>query len=266
MDKTTVTGTILGYMLILIGIKLSGDLRMFWDTPSLFIVFGGGCCAMLVAYKAETVKTVLGGIKMAYSQPKEYNYMKLISSIMLLAESARKEGILSLETKIAEIEEPFLARTLQLVVDSVDAGLIEEVITTEIESTANRHGSVKGAMDFLASIVPAFGMIGTIIGLVCLLKNLDDVSTIGPNMSVALITTFYGTIASNFMLMPFAKKLEERAQEEEMYQEIIGCGVILIAKGINPRVIQEKLLSFMSEKNKNTFTELHLAEELNQGG
>lgn len=264
MDKSTVAGTIAGFLLIIIGIQLSGNLKMFFDLPSIFIVAGGGCSAMLVAFKGSKVKAALGGIKLAFQAPKDLNYMKLISNILSIAESARKEGILSLEPKIAEITEPMLARTLQLVVDSVDVALIEEVIDTEIQATSQRHGDVKDALDFLASVVPAFGMIGTIIGLVCLLGNLDDPSSIGPNMAVALITTFYGTIAANLCLMPYGKKLEERAGEEDLYNDIIGRGVVLIAKGVNPRVVQEKLLSYLSSRDKDAFNELHLAEELSQ--
>ncbi len=264
MDKTSVAGTILGLLLITIGIKISGSLKMFFDISSICIVFGGGLASLLVAFKGEKVKTVLGGLKLVYKAPNEYNYMKLISNILMIAESARKEGILSLEPKIAEIEEPFLARLLQLVVDSVDAKLIAEVIDTEIQATSQRHADIIDALNFLASVVPAFGMIGTIIGLVCLLGNLDDPSSIGPNMAVALVTTFYGTIAANLFFMPFAKKLGERAAEEDMYNDIIGRGVILIASGTNPRIVQEKLLSYLSEKSRDTFNELHLAEELSQ--
>lgn len=262
MDKTSVVGTFLGLTLIIMGINLSGNLKMFFDIPSIFIVFGGGCSALLVAFKWEKFKSAISGMKMTYKAPKDYNFMKLISSILMLAESARKEGILSLEPKIAEIEEPFLARLMQLVVDSVDSKLIEEVIDTEISATSRRHADIKDAIDFLASVTPAFGMIGTIIGLVSLLGNLDDPSSIGPNMSVALVTTFYGTVAANLFLMPFGKKLEERAIEEDLYNDIIGRGVILIASGTNPRIVQEKLLSYLSEKSRLTFNELHLAEEL----
>ena len=179
-----------------------------------------------------------------------------------LTEAARKEGLLALESRIAGIDEPFLARLMQLVIDSVEPNLINEVIETEIASTSQRHADIKDALDFLASITPAFGMIGTIIGLVNLLKDLSDPSTIGPNMSIALITTFYGTIVANLFIMPFAKKLEERAAAEDMYNEIIGRGVILIASGTNPRIVQEKLLSYMSQKSRTIFSELHLSEEL----
>lgn len=261
MDKTSVAGTVLGLLLVGWGIG-PNNLKSFIDFPSMYIVFGGGLCGLLVAYKIERFKAVLNGVKMVYQAPKDYNFMKIISSIISLAEAGRKEGLLSLEPKIAELGEPFLEKLMQLVVDSVEPTLIEEVIETEISSTSQRHADVKDALDFLASIVPAFGMIGTIIGLVMLLKDLNDPSTIGPNMSVALITTFYGTIAANLFIMPFAKKLEERAVAEDMYNEIIGRGVIMIASGANPRIIQEKLLSYLSGKSRTAFNELHLAEEL----
>lgn len=261
MDKTSVVGTVLGLVLVAAGIGF-GSLKSFIHLDSMFIVFGGSLSALLVAYKMERFKAVLNGIKMVYQLPKEYNFMKLISNILTLSEAARKEGLLALESRIAGIDEPFLARLMQLVIDSVEPNLINEVIETEIASTSQRHADIKDALDFLASITPAFGMIGTIIGLVNLLKDLSDPSTIGPNMSIALITTFYGTIVANLFIMPFAKKLEERAAAEDMYNEIIGRGVILIASGTNPRIVQEKLLSYMSQKSRTIFSELHLSEEL----
>lgn len=266
MDKSTLIGTIMGFALITIGIKLSGNLNMFFDIPSIFIVCGGAVSALFVAFKGEKVKQCLNGVKMAYKAPQEFNNMKLISNILTIAESARKEGILSLESKIAEIEEPFFARLLQLVVDSVEEKLIREVIETEIESTSNRHLGVVDAVNFLASVIPAFGMIGTIIGLVCLLGNLDDPSSIGPNMAVALVTTFYGSVLANLLCIPYAKKLADRAAKEDVYNTIIGNGVLMIASGTNPRIIQEKLLAFLSEKGKTEFKEIHLDEELSSNG
>jgi chemotaxis protein MotA len=198
--------------------------------------------------------------------PREFNYMKLISNILMTAEVARKEGILALDARLAEIEEPFMARSLQMVIDGVDVKIIEDILDTELDSRADRHTEVKKAVDFLASVIPAFGMIGTIMGLVGLLGNLDDPSSIGPNMAVALITTFYGAVAANLLFIPYGKKIEERSVEEQLYGEIIARGCLFIAAGVHPRIIQERLLSFMSEKEKVQFNELHLSEELGQGG
>lgn len=266
MDNNTLIGTIAGSLLIMIGIKLAGDLSIFINIPSVLIVFGGGLCAMSVAYSYETVVAALTMIKTAYLAPKEFNYMKLISSILMTADVARKEGILALDSRIAEIEEPFLARGLQMVIDGVDIKVIEDILDTELDSRANRHTDVKGALDFLSSVIPAFGMIGTIIGLVGLLGNLDDPSSIGPNMAVALITTFYGAVAANLLFIPYGKKMEERSKAEQLYGEIIARGCLFIAAGVHPRIIQERLLAFLNEKARVTFNELHLSEELGQGG
>lgn len=266
MDNNTLLGTVIGSLLIVISIKLAGDLSIFINIPSILIVFGGGLASMCVAYSYDTVKAALTMIKTAYQAPREYNYMKLISSILMTADVARKEGILALDSRIAEIEEPFMARGLQMVIDGVDVKVIEDILDTELDSRANRHGDIKGALDFLSSVIPAFGMIGTIIGLVGLLGNLDDPSSIGPNMAVALITTFYGAVAANMLFIPYGKKMEERSKAEQLYGEIIARGCLFIAAGVHPRIIQERLLAFMSEKTRVTFNELHLSEELGQGG
>lgn len=265
MDNSTLLGTLVGGAFIVLGIKLAGNLRAFIDIPSIMIVFGGGTAAMFIAYKAETVKAAFGMIRSCYISSKEFNYMKLISSILMVAEVARKEGILALDSRVSELEDKFMARGLQLVIDGVDVKIIEDILDTELDSRANRHVDTKAAVDFLASVLPAFGMIGTIIGLVGLLGNLEDPASIGPNMAVALITTFYGAVAANLLVIPFGKKIEERSKVEQLYGEIIARGCLFIAAGVHPRIIQERLLAFMSERTRLTFTETHLAEELERG-
>lgn len=266
MDNSTVFGTVIGFFLIVIGIKLAGNLSAFINIPSVFIVFGGGFSALCVAYSGDKVRAALNMIKVCYMAPTEYNYMKMISNILMTAEVARKEGILALDSRLAEIEDPFMARSLQMVIDGVDVKVIQEILMTELDSRSNRHKDVKTALDFLSSVIPAFGMIGTIMGLVGLLGNLDDPSSIGPNMAVALITTFYGAVAANLLFIPYGKKIEERSDAEQLYGEIIAQGVMFIAAGIHPRIIQERLLAFLSEKSRIQFNELHLSEELGQGG
>lgn len=265
MDNTTVFGTVFGSIMLIIGIKLAGDLGIFINIPSVLIVFGGSFAALSVAYSYDKMRASLVMIKACYIAPQEFNYMKMISNILMTAEVARKEGILALDSRIAEIEDPFLARGLQMVIDGVDVKIIEDILDTELDSRANRHTDVKAAVDFIASVIPAFGMIGTIMGLVGLLGNLDDPSSIGPNMAVALITTFYGAVAANMLFIPFGKKIEERSSAEQLYGEIIARGCLFIAAGVHPRIIQERLLAFMSEKSRLQFNELHLSEELGQG-
>ncbi len=267
MDKVTIGGTVLGFMAMIIGVKLGGgQVLAFWDFPSVIIVFGGSMGGMCIAYSWERVNAMFAGIKLAYGAPKEYDYLKLVSSILSISEIARKEGILSLDSRIAEIEEPMLQRGIQMVVDGIDVKLIAEVLDNEIESASSRHADIKSTIDFYASIAPAFGLIGTILGLVGLLRNMDDPSSIGPNMALALVTTFYGAVFANMLMMPFGKKLEERSNAEIQFGQMIAKGCLMISAGVHPRIIQERLLSFLSTADRVKFNELHLDEELKKSG
>lgn len=266
VDRTTFFGSLFGALLIITGIKMNGNLSAFIHIPSLFVVFGGAFGALCVAFSWERAKNAVHMIRACYIAPQEFNYLKIISNILMTAEVARKEGILALDSRLSEIEDPFMARGLQMVVDGVDVKIIESVMETELDSRASRHTDVKSAIDFFASTTPAFGLIGTIMGLVGLLGKLDDPSMIGPNMALALITTFYGAVAANLLIIPFGKKIEERSQSEQLYGEIIARGCLLIAAGTHPRIIQERLLAFLSNQSRILFNELHLSEELKKGG
>lgn len=264
MEKATLIGTVASILLIATSIMMAGSLKAFFDVPSIVIVFGGGLFSMYIAYKAETVTKALYMIKQAYVAPDEFDYLKIISTILSTADVARKEGVLALDAKMSEIDNEYMRRGLQMVVDGVDIGLIEEILTTEIDSTANRHTEVKGVIDFFGASLPAFGMIGTILGLVLLLGNLDDPAAIGPNMAVALITTFYGAVAANVLFIPLGKKVDQRNNIESLYLEIIARGCLMIASGIHPRIIQERLLAYVSQKDRGRFNEIHLAKELKE--
>jgi chemotaxis protein MotA len=241
-------------------------LGAFFHIPSMFVVFGGSMGACMVAFSWERLRAAMLMTRQCYIAPTEFNYLKIISNILMTAEVARKEGILALDSRLAEIEDPFMARGLQMVVDGVDVKIIEQILETELDSRADRHTDIKEAVEFFGAVSPAFGLIGTIMGLVGLLGNLDDPSSIGPNMALALITTFYGAVAANLLLVPLSKKVQERSQAEQLYGEVIARGCLLIAAGIHPRIIQERLLAFLSNQNRVLFNELHLAEELKKGG
>ncbi|NLM16207.1 MAG: hypothetical protein GX221_00615 [Candidatus Riflebacteria bacterium] len=260
MDRNTLVGSILGIVLIGTSIKMGGNLGVFIDLPSILIVFGGAMTAMMVSYDMQTIKAAMIAVWRIFKAPEKFDSVKLVSDMLNISEIARKEGILALDAKISEIENPFLARCLQMVVDSVDMKIIEEVAETEIEERSNRHASVKSALDFYASVLPAFGMIGTIIGLVGLLSNLDDPSTIGPNMAVALVTTFFGTVSANLFFIPAGNKLTERSQAEQLYSEIVAKGCLFIAAGVHPRILQERLLAYLPASQRADFAEKHLTE------
>lgn len=264
MDKSTLVGTVLGVLLVIMAIRMGGNLASFFNIPAMLIVFGGSLAALCVAYSFERVKAALLMVKACYIAPKEFNYLKLVSEILQIADVARKEGILALDSKMEDVNDPFMIRGLQMVIDGVDVQMIEDILNTELDARAARHADVKAAVDFLGATIPAFGMIGTIIGLVGLLGNLDDPSSIGPNMAVALITTFYGAFAANLLFIPYGKKIEERSVVEQLYGEIILRGCQFIASGVHPRLVQERLLAFMSEQSRTTFNEVHLTEELGE--
>lgn len=264
MEKATVFGFGAVALMICASIMSSGSLKAFFDIPSIIMVFGGGLCSMFIAYQADSVKRALIMIKQSFAAPNEFNKLSIISSILTVADIARKEGVLALDAKMTEIEDPFMRRGLQLVVDGTDVGIIEEVMMSEVDNTANRHTEIKGVIDFFGASLPAFGMIGTVMGLVLLLGHLDDPAAIGPNMAVALITTFYGAVAANAVFIPIGKKVDQRNSIEAQYMEIIAKGCLMIASGTHPRIIQERLLAYVSETDRAKFNEIHLAKELKE--
>ncbi len=219
---------------------------------------------MFIAYQADSVKKALFMIKQSFMAPDEFDKLSIISTILSVADVARKEGVLALDAKMGEIENPFMRRGLQLVVDGTDIAIIQEIMSSEVDATANRHTEIKGVIDFFGASLPAFGMIGTVMGLVLLLGHLDDPAAIGPNMAVALITTFYGAVAANAIFIPIGKKVDQRNNIEAQYMEIIAKGCLMIASGTHPRIIQERLLAYVSESDRAKFNEIHLAKELKE--
>lgn len=242
MDIGSIIGLVLGTLFIIGSIVTSGPLGAFYDVPSILVVIGGTFSALTIRYQLpvifNSIKVVL---KVIFNQSPRSN--ETISQIISLAETARKESILALEK--VEISDTFLKKGVQMAVDGKDPETIQAVLNIELDSLQERHGSGRGVLEGAAELAPAFGMIGTLIGLIVMLGNLDDPSSIGPAMAVALITTFYGAILANFIFLPMAGKLKNRTNEEVVNRQIIISGVISILAGENPRVIREKLESFL---------------------
>jgi chemotaxis protein MotA len=177
----------------------------------------------------------------------------MIKQILEIAGFARQEGILALEAKVATLEHPFLMKALNLVVDNADHTFLDETLDNEIYMIKERHDTGRKVVEFLASVVPAFGMIGTLIGLVQMLRNLENPATIGPSMAVAMITTFYGAMAANLFFTPLARKLEFRSAQERFFLQIIQKGCLLIAGGVSPKLIEESLLSNISRTDREAY-------------
>lgn len=249
MDIATLLGVVLCFAFVIISIFLGQDgpagIKYFIDAQSVMITVGGAFAAVLTGC---TMKEFIGGLKsigIAFKVP-ALDAAAIIKKIIDLSNVARKEGLLSLEEAAGDIDDAFLKKGIMLVVDGTDPDLVRGILDTELVSIDDRHKKNIGFWDNVASMGPAWGMVGTLVGLVMMLYHMDDASTIGPAMAVALITTFYGSLMANWICTPIATKLKQINNAEMQVKEIMIEGLLSIQAGENPRVIEEKLKSFLS--------------------
>ena len=262
MDLATIMGFIFGTVFIVISIMLKGSLSTFWDSASVMITIGGTFSALLISYPLDKFLNCLKTVKHVLKKP-NLKEEEIINSIIDLANVARKEGLLALEEKANEIEDEFLQKGILLIVDGTEAELVRNILDTELSFIERRHSLSQGFWKTMASLGPAWGMIGTLIGLINMLQQLEDPSTIGPNMSVALLTTMYGSLLANFFATPTVNKLKDRSSGEMLTKELIIEGLLSIQAGENPRIIEEKLKAFFApsvrskigESNENDLKE-----------
>lgn len=247
MDLATIIGIISGCGLVVGAILMGSGLGAFIDAPSLLVVGGGSVAAMLIAFP---LSTVIGSIKIALKAFFSPNQSPdaVIERIVDLAVKARKESIIALEKE--EIEDPFLAKGIRLVVDGTAPNLVSSILRTEIGFMKQRHLSGQSVFKFLGGMAPAYGMIGTLIGLVQMLQSLDDPSSIGPAMAVALLTTFYGALLANIIALPIAQKLGGKSGDEVLMMEVTIQGVLAILEGDNPIIVRSKLEAYLSPSQR----------------
>jgi chemotaxis protein MotA len=224
-----------------------GTFSSFYDTASVLVVIGGAIAATLISFPLKDFFGIFKVILKVFLNKAE-NVNKIIEQIVSLAEVARKDGLLALESKLADIDHPFIKLGIQMAVDGSPPEVIEDIMRTELDSSAVRHSQGKLLMDTVGRYAPAYGMIGTLMGLIMMLANMSDPSSIGKGMAVALITTLYGAIVSNAMALPFADKLNLMNKKELTAMEIVIRGIMAIQAGENPRVIRQKLNSFLAPK------------------
>jgi chemotaxis protein MotA len=220
--------------------------NVFVDTPSLLVVFGGTCAAVMICFPWRS----LGGFFSAFRQVffnRSPHFAGIIREIVALAEIARQEGLLALEKRVSKLTHPFLVRAILMAVDGTRPELLEDVMRTEIEALAARQKADRSLIEQLGRFAPAFGMIGTLVGLIVMLGNLESPESFAPGMAMALITTLYGAIIANLFCLPFAEKLQFLSRQERMGMEIMLRGVLAIQAGDNPRVIEQRLGSFLPE-------------------
>lgn len=252
MDITTILGIILGVALILQGIGFD-KLGNFWDPGSLLIVLGGTVAAVIASYPLGKLKSMGKHMGMLLSG-KKFEPASTIDQLIDMAQIARKNGLLALEEKANALQDPFFKQAVMLVVDAVEAEKVREMLEGSVDNMAARHEECAGIWDKASAFAPAFGMIGTLVGLINMLKGMDldagGSSTIGQDMSVAMITTFYGCMFANLIFTPISKKLRIRNDEEILYKQLIIEGVLGIQTGDNPKSLKERLVTFLDTKQQ----------------
>jgi len=251
MDIATVVGIFAGIGLILAAMATSGGVGIFISVPSLMITVGGTLAATLISFPLPQVISVFKVARNAF-QTKDVSPTELISAMVKMAEKARREGILALEQEAKNVEDEFLKRGLFLAVDGIPPELIRNIMETEMELLEERHELGQRVFKTMGALAPAFGMIGTLIGLIQMLRKLDEPDQLGIGMATALITTFYGAIMANLIFLPMAAKLRTRTENELLARRIAIEGIISIQAGDNPRIVEEKLKAFLAPKVRET--------------
>lgn len=246
MDMTTILGLVIGLFIMVMAIT-SGDssIRTFASVPAVLITFGGATCAMIIGTPFSRLRKLLTVTRNAFFFTPS-NPTALIGRLVRFGEIARRDGILALEGALAPDDDEFLVKGIQMAVDGSDPEFIFKTMSTELDILEERHRMGRKIFESLGAYAPAFGMIGTLIGLIMMLTNLQDPDAIGPGMAVALITTLYGAVGANFVFLPLADKLESRTKEELLVKEIIMQGVMSIQSGDNPRIVEQKLKIFLA--------------------
>ena len=265
-DLATTLGLVLGVVFIVLAIIVTfpkgdqkfevtpGNLENFFDPSSIMIVLGGTVSALLVSYPLSFFGQIPKHIKVAF-MPTKFDAKEYIQTIVEIAKPARVDGILSIQDKVDAIPDTFFRNSLHLVIDGIDAEKVKAMMESELDYMDERHAQARGFYAKGSSYAPAFGMIGTLVGLINLLKSLDNADAIAPAMSVALITTLYGSFLANLIFAPMSNKLKVRHDEEMLCKMIVCEGVQGIQAGDNPRFIEEKLIQMPPAKIAATMGE-----------
>jgi chemotaxis protein MotA len=244
MDLGLIFGLVGTWALVLVAMMLGGKMGIYIDTPSVVMVFGGSATIVLFCFPMGYVKG-LHKVAMKAIFWKSQPIDQLIADLVRFAEIARRDGILSLEAQCKDIDDPFVVQGIQMAVDGTDPELIEQVLLNDLDNVVERHEAGQGMFNAMTKYAPAIGMIGTLVGLVAMLADLSDPAAIGAGLAVALLTTLYGAMVANILTGPLSDRLSRRSAEELMYKTVIVKGVMSIQSGDNPRVVEQKLRTFL---------------------
>lgn len=255
MDKSAIIGIGLGLFLIVGSIALIDitGITMFLDIPSLAIVLGGASAGSLVAHPIKDFTTALNAAKIVLSGGEAYDFNGHTNQLIAIAKKVRSQGLLSIEEDVSNIENDFLRESFQMMIDGVDPEILEAVMEKEISELEARHDVGIGVFSTLFGLAPGFGMIGTLIGLIFLLANLDDPSLIGPSMSAAMLTTLYGSLFANLFFGPLSTKMDVLTQIELKLMKMFKTAILMISAGDNPRMIERQLLIYMNPEERKKY-------------
>ena len=251
MDLATIIGIVSAFSLVLIAVASGGGLTWFLDGPSALIVFGGTFGAVLINYP---LADVLGVIKVAQNAffKKEQKARAAIDLLVTMSKVSRKEGMLALQNMTHRLRDPFLVKAVHLIIDGLEPVDVTNILETELDFIEERHRLGAEIFTTMGNYAPAMGMTGTLIGLVQMLMTMNDPSSIGPAMSIALVTTFYGVILAYLLFLPLAGKLKRLSAQELLVKQLIINGILSIQAGDNPRILEQKLHAFISPHERKS--------------
>jgi len=246
MNLGTLIGVVGALGMVIFGIISSGSgIMTFVDIPSVLIVLGGSYFTIFTLSNIQGALGIFGTIALTFQTP-QFNEQGIITKLMAMSEKARREGLLALEEELEDLDDEFMKKGMRLVVDGTDAEIIRNLMENELSQMQERHASKLNILNGWASLAPGLGMLGTVIGLIGMLRNLEDKSALGPNMAVALITTLYGSMLANLLFIPWSGKLKGYDGMEARVKEMQIEGVLSIQAGDNPRILATKLLSYLN--------------------
>lgn len=249
MDIASIIGVFGGLGVIIFGAFMGGSLGGLIDIPSVFITIGGSYACLYLTYPLSYAVGIVSVMGRAFKLW-DFGEKAIVQKLVSFSEKARREGILALEEEIQDLDDDFMRNGLRLVVDGTDGEVIRTLMENELSQMEGRHMTWISVVNAWATLAPGFGMLGTVIGLIGMLQNLEDKSSLGPNMAVALVTTLYGSIMQNWMLVPISGKLGYHNNVEVKSREMVIEGVLSIQAGDNPRILAQKLLTFLSPKDR----------------
>lgn len=251
MNLSSIIGILAGIVFIVVGILIGGDITRYVDPAGIMIVMGGVTSAIMVAYSFEQLKQSLPMIKDAFRKP-DIDLVNDSEKIIELANTARREGLLALDGE--DFGDKFLQKGMELVIDGTDPELVKDILESETVLIEEKDGLAIKVLLSASAFSPAFGMVGTLIGLINMLAFLEDVETLGPSMATALVTTFYGVILANLFFTPLANKMKTAAALRQTRYAMMMEGILSIQNGENPRIIKEKLDAFIADREEERKT------------